>query len=148
MLKIMCQWYNESMTSKEYQKEWRKNNPEKVKKSLKKYREKNREICIARTVKANQSIRKRSREIVLNHYGGTPPKCMCCSEKEKLFLSIDHIDGGGRQHRKKVTNNTSGGLSGWLIKNEFPSGFQVLCMNCNWGKFMNNGQCPHKNICK
>jgi hypothetical protein len=31
-----------------------------------------------------------------------------------------------------------------LCKNGFPKGFQTLCMNCNWGKYRNGGQCPHK----
>jgi hypothetical protein len=31
-----------------------------------------------------------------------------------------------------------------IIKTGFPDGYQVLCMNCNWGKRMNKGICPHK----
>lgn len=27
-------------------------------------------------------------------------------------------------------------------KNKYPEGFQILCMNCNWGKGI-YGECPH-----
>lgn len=83
----------------------------------------------------------------LTHYGGSPPKCICCGETEIGFLSIDHINGGGNKHRRQIDskNHCSGRMFyHWLIKNNFPEGFQVLCMNCNWGKRMNNGVCPHK----
>jgi hypothetical protein len=33
------------------------------------------------------------------------------------------------------------------VRNGFPPGYQVLCMNCNHGKRMNNGVCPHKERC-
>ena len=32
----------------------------------------------------------------------------------------------------------------WLRKNGFPPGFQVLCMNCQHGKRMCRGICPHQ----
>ena len=79
---------------------------------------------------------------VLKHYSHSEiPYCNCCGEIELDFLSIDHIGGGGNEHRKKLGNLT---IFEWLIKNDFPSGFQVLCMNCNWGRARNHGICPHK----
>ena len=32
----------------------------------------------------------------------------------------------------------------WLKRNNFPPGYQVLCWNCNCGRSINNGICPHK----
>jgi len=33
----------------------------------------------------------------------------------------------------------------WIRKNNFPKGFQVLCMNCNWGKgHSKDNKCPHE----
>jgi len=32
----------------------------------------------------------------------------------------------------------------WLKKHKYPDGFQVLCFNCNVGKYLNKGTCPHK----
>src|SRR3990167_2907538 len=117
-----------------------------IKKAQKKYRENNHKIYIARTVKNNKQNRKGKREQVIKHYGGNPPKCNCCGEKEIKFLTIDHINNDGAKHRKEINaNNISGGLSGWIIRNNYPEDFQVLCMNCNWGKYINLGKCPHKN---
>lgn len=63
-----------------------------------------------------------------------------------MFLSIDHIDGGGTKHRKEIgiKNGKGGNMSFWIIKNKFPTGFQVLCHNCNMAKGF-YGQCPHRN---
>lgn len=76
------------------------------------------------------------KEECISHYG---VKCYCCSESNLIFLTIDHINGGGNKHRKEIGTR----LYRWLIKNNFPNGFQVSCMNCNWGKYLNKGVCPH-----
>ena len=96
----------------------------------------------------NQRRVMNSRQIlkdrVFEAYGGYV--CACCGETEITFLTIDHIDGSGREHRGKVLGNRSTGgdrFYRWLKKNDFPPGFQVLCRNCNWGKHI-YGKCPHK----
>ena len=76
---------------------------------------------------------------VLIYYGGNPPKCSCCGESTYQFLSIDHIKGGGNKHRKAVKAQN---LYWWIIKNNFPEGFQILCHNCNLAKGF-YGRCPH-----
>ena len=77
------------------------------------------------------------KEIVIKKYGGS---CICCSENIICFLAIDHIDGGGNKHIKSV-----GKLYNWLVRKDFPPGFQTLCFNCNTGKQKNKGICPkHK----
>ena len=73
----------------------------------------------------------------MNAYGG---KCVCCGETIIEFLTIDHINGGGTKHRKEVVG---GRLYDWLIKNNFPEGYQILCMNCNMAEGIFGG-CPHK----
>lgn len=71
--------------------------------------------------------------------------CSCCGEDKIQFLGIDHINGRGNEHRRKIWGKkAAGNIYWWLKKNNFPKGFQVLCHNCNWGKFVNNGICPHK----
>lgn len=76
-----------------------------------------------------------------NRYGG--PKCACCGETSWAFLSLDHINGGGCKHRREMKG---GGLFTyrWLKKHGYPEGYQVLCMNCNFGKAQNGGICPHE----
>ena len=81
------------------------------------------------------------RDEVYAAYGGY--KCACCGETEKLFLSIDHINNDGAEHRRTHKLKTGEQLHRWLRRNNFPSGFQVLCMNCQWGK-RDGGVCPHQ----
>lgn len=75
-------------------------------------------------------------------YGGY--KCACCGETEPLFLGLDHIENNGKEHRESIGNWGGHGLYKWLERNNYPKGFQVLCMNCNHGKQRNGGICPHK----
>jgi hypothetical protein len=76
-------------------------------------------------------------------YGGYV--CACCGETEPLFLSIDHIECDGAEHRKKLGKSANGsGFYRWLRDNKYPPGFQVLCMNCNHGRMRNGGLCPHQ----
>lgn len=85
-----------------------------------------------------KSERKLKLEVFI-HYGGSPPKCACCSETEFVFLSIDHINGGGSKHRREIRKS----IYRWLKHNNFPEGYQVLCFNCNEGKRI-KGICPHQ----
>lgn len=101
--------------------------------------------------------RKRGREIWANlrheaimAYGGYI--CKCCGITEPLFLTIDHVNNDGAKHRREIgykTGNGKGASSAtvrWLKKNNYPEGFQILCLNCNMGKERNKGTCPHKQI--
>jgi hypothetical protein len=73
-------------------------------------------------------------------YGGFV--CACCGENNEAFLQLDHINGGGCEHRKNVTGGGGTQLYTHLRDNNWPEGYQVLCANCNWGKrFL--GVCPH-----
>lgn len=80
----------------------------------------------------------RIKEAVFQAYGGFI--CACCGETEKTFLSIDHIHNDGAEHRRQIG---TGNVYRWLRDNGFPSGFQVLCMNCQWGRKL-RGVCPHQ----
>lgn len=78
-------------------------------------------------------------------YGGWV--CKCCGETEKSFLSIDHINNDGAKMRREGVHGVSNQFYRWLKKNGYPDGFQVLCMNCQWGKHINKGVCPHQARC-
>jgi hypothetical protein len=84
--------------------------------------------------------RKNCKKKVFDHYGR---KCTCCGETEEIFLTIDHINGGGSKQRKEL-GGSGNRFYEWLVNNNFPEGFQVLCRNCNWAKAF--GLCPHKRI--
>ncbi|WP_405676799.1 hypothetical protein OG292_19350 [Streptomyces sp. NBC_01511] len=66
---------------------------------------------------------------------------MCCGEQKPSFLALDHIDGGGHRQRKETGG---GGFWIWLHRNNYPAGFRVLCHNCNFGRQLNGGICPHE----
>ena len=85
--------------------------------------------------------RMRLRQKVWDGYGGAI--CKCCGESHKEFLCIDHINGGGLQHRRYIGVRSGLAFYRWLIKEGFPSGYQVLCFNCNQAKGF-SGYCPHK----
>lgn len=123
---------------KQKKKEYAIKHKERLKKYRDKYFNKNREK-INLTRKENH---KKLKIEILNHYGG---ECSCCGEKETDFLSIDHIQGKGNSHRNSLGAKAYGcGMYKWLKDNNFPKGFQVLCWNCNWSKFLHKGICIHK----
>jgi hypothetical protein len=93
------------------------------------------------TTQSKDKVRRdENREAVIQHYGG---KCVECEESRPTCLAIDHIEGGGNTHRRKIGKWGSGFFK-WLVDNNFPEGFQILCHNCNMGKHLNGGKCPHK----
>lgn len=93
----------------------------------------------------NMQVRENNKKIrllVLQYYSAQIPFCACCGEKEIKFLAIDHIEGGGNKHRKSVKSGSGSNFYRWLLRNDFPKGFQVLCHNCNLAKGF-YGECPH-----
>jgi hypothetical protein len=89
-----------------------------------------------------KAARAKNFQRILDHYGN---ECACCGETERLFLTVDHINNDGNEHRKKDPTGRAT-IYRWLINRGFPPGFQILCMNCNQGKHRNGGICPHKGI--
>jgi len=70
------------------------------------------------------------------------PICACCGYSDLRFLSVDHIDGRKNLSVKEKKLFTIY-LWRYLIKTGLPSGYQILCYNCNIAK----GQakyCPHQ----
>lgn len=101
---------------------WRRNNPNTYHNALKRLRILYRFVCIW-------------------HYSKGKMCCVCCGEKEYLFLTIEHLKGEGKKHRDSLGGNAQ--FYPFLVKSNFPEGYSCLCMNCNFGKRMNNGRCPH-----
>ena len=89
--------------------------------------------------KATIKNKKIAKDKCYNAYGGYV--CACCGVIGESFLTLDHINNDGAEHRKLFNPSA---LYRWIIRNNFPAMFQVLCWNCNCGKNMNGGVCPHK----
>jgi hypothetical protein len=79
---------------------------------------------------------------VMSAYSSGGVKCECCEESRIEFMTIDHIFGRGRRHKKQIGKDGSK-LYSWLRKNRFPGGFRVLCYNCNCSRG-HLGYCPHE----
>jgi predicted restriction endonuclease len=99
-------------------------------------REKHSAFCLARYHK--------HRRAVIAAYGG---KCACCGETEYDFLEVDHIANDGAADRAKHGAGRKGKAGSnwyaWVVKNDFPSGLQILCANCHLAK-TKGIICPHK----
>lgn len=118
-------------------KVWKKNNPAKLKISISKYNEKHKDQHSLYYFEKQKRLKLK----VLGYYGFC---CACCGENNYEFLSVDHINNDGHKHIDKNERRFAGtSLYLWLVKNNFPPGFQILCFNCNFSKGI-YGICPHQ----
>lgn len=92
-----------------------------------------------RSKRATLPVGKTLKDVVFEAYGGYI--CKCCGETEKAFLSLDHINEDGAEHRRALKGQS---IFSWIKQHNFPEGFQILCMNCNCAKHRNHGVCPHQ----
>lgn len=69
---------------------------------------------------------------VLQHYSPGLVKCARCGIEDITVLTIDHINGRGGEERLR----TGSSFYQMLISQGFPEGYQVLCFNCNYKKYL------------
>ena len=86
-----------------------------------------------------KAARRRLRADVIAYYSNGTMMCACCEESIFEFLTIDHIHGGGNKHKRSINRSH---LYSWLAHHGYPSGFRVLCWNCNSARGA-YGYCPH-----
>jgi hypothetical protein len=100
------------------------------------------EKCHGYIRKAWKNGKKKSWEIIYNHYGNI---CACCGETNKKFLTVDHINNDGEKQRKNRNQGSKStmSLARKIKRGKAPTDLQILCYNCNCGKQRNNGVCPH-----
>lgn len=103
---------------------------EKFKKTTKEYKK-----------RYNKNLNEQRKAQVISELTSGEMCCSLCGFDDIRALSVDHIDGNGAEHRKSVRGCH---LYKWLIKNNFPEGFQVLCMNCQWIKRHENNEFTKK----
>lgn len=98
-------------------------------------------LCRDCNAKRLKDYYDKTKLVVYEHYGN---ECACCGENNILFLSIDHVNNDGHLDRWPSGYRRAGYTLYSKIKTAgFPKTLQLLCMNCNYGKRMNNGTCPH-----
>ncbi len=131
-------WRNRNMILEKHSK-YRDNNREEINaKARERYYAKH-EINATRSRIYNQvhkeelfKKRLQLKERVLTHYGNGICACVKCGNSDIRVLTIDHINGNGIADRRKI----GGGIKFyyWLEKNNYPKGYQTLCMNDNFIK--------------
>ena len=104
--------------------------------------------CSQQKSEYNRQYHLKIKEKIINHYSKGTMTCCCdgCTENQIEFLTIDHEDDNGAEHRRII------GIGGhntllWLIRNNYPIGYRVLCWNCNSARSIGtnaNGICPHE----
>ena len=102
------------------------------------YRSAHPEKVFQQLIKQRDRDRKLKVE-VLTYYGKDKCACVMCNESNLACLSIDHINGRGTRHRKGSLR-TSHSFYLWLKKNDYPVGYQTLCMNCQFVKRFENNE--------
>lgn len=79
--------------------------------------------------------------------------CVCCGESQKRFLTLDHVNNDGAEHRKRITGRSVYPFyRGGTVKVKLEAvkaerrrdDLQILCFNCNCGRQHNGGICPHE----
>jgi hypothetical protein len=98
--------------------------------------------CAIHAEQTNRNARAkhaRLRDEAIEAFGG---RCACCGETDRAFLTIDHVEGGGTRERK-LRNAFGRMLYRELKRLGYPTSFRLLCMNCNFGRHLNGGICPH-----
>jgi len=73
-------------------------------------------------------------------YGG---KCQCCGESRQDFLTLEHRNGDGFVDRRLRHMNTQRMYKEALAHPD-PEHYELLCCNCQWGRYINGGICPHE----
>jgi hypothetical protein len=104
-------------------------NRERTRQYQRQYYQANKEKVLARGRQRTADAAAR----VFAHYGEA---CACCGRRDRL--TIDHVHGDGKEHRKALrgAKRARGGtwFYCWLIQSGFPEGYQTLCSPCNSSK--------------
>jgi hypothetical protein len=79
-----------------------------------------------------KTARVELRLAVIAAYGG---KCNChgCHVHHAELLTVDHVNGDGGEHRKRVGRSTRDYYRE-IVKQGFPPTYQLLCGSCNLAK--------------
>ena len=104
-------------------------------------RQDNRKVTCGECAIARRNVTKTAldKKRFLEMYGG---KCACCAEANPMFLTADHINRDGALERRQPGRKR--GYAHYI--RELRSDIQILCFNCNCGREINKGICPHKSI--
>ena len=116
-----------------YLKDWHRRNPGKAKEYARRRDPSKRKA-------EQQRYQEKAKLDLLAAYGA---ECACCGESRYEFLTLDHIGGDGAGHKRRERVSGGFALYARLRKQGFPSGYRILCWNCNSAIGV-YGRCPHE----
>ncbi len=125
-------------------------NKERIREKAKEYCRKNKEKIKARRAiywknhkeLSSKNARNGAYRIKLQMIEAYGNKCACCSETRIPFLTLDHIGGGGSEHRKRCSPGA--GIYRDVKRQGWPKDkYRLLCMNCNFATRAGR-TCPHQ----
>lgn len=108
---------------------------DKIRKRMGLYYDENKSVILSRKQQTDRALKAE----VMAAYGG---KCECCGEGHIEFLTIDHVNGDGAEHRAALGKGRR--IYADIKRQGFPKGkYRCLCLNCNISLGF-YGYCPHK----
>ena len=72
--------------------------------------------------------------------------CVCCGEDAPVFLTLDHVGGGGEAHRRRVSPKSNNSRHVYREAIQDPQKhkkYRILCWNCNLATAYGR-VCPHE----
>jgi len=69
---------------------------------------------------------------IIAHYSNGQECCQGCGCSDVRVLTVDHIKNNGNEHR--ALDPSANKIYKWLLRNGLPTGFQILCWNCQFIK--------------
>ena len=132
-------YYKNKDKIKEYTKKWAKEHPDKRreyrrKEYLKAKMDKN---LMKKRIKIKKDWELRLKIEVLSHYSNNKIECQKCGTNDVRILVLNHERGGGSRDRKQL-NKYGMAFYNYLKRQNYPSGFNVLCRNCDWIERLEN----------
>lgn len=116
----------QKLAAKKRSIQWAKDNRPKVNAFTKKKRDSNPDVVR----EYSRNWRQRKKDAIIDHYGGD---CNLCHIVDREVLTLDHVMNNGAEHRRQVPISQ---MYSWVVKNNFPLDFRVLCFNCNHKAFL------------
>lgn len=89
---------------------------------------------------SKKALQGARRAAVLDLLGG---RCACCGEDHPEFLTLDHRNGGGNEHRRQRCYNAALIYKDVLADPDAKAHYRILCWNCNCAIGL-HGVCPHE----
>lgn len=137
-----------TFNQKEYVKNWYKKNEVRLKKKARKYyqnnkeeiKAKNRDYTLKNPERYSASRKRIRRRIMSSIFDKLGNKCELCKVANKIILQIDHIEGGGSKHFRKVAASIKGYYKEIAKSVENNEGkYRLLCANCNLSEAVRKG---------